>query len=59
MVHGTKEPAEGDMWAEWLEYLLDPDHDEEEVPKTISISYGDLEYYLPLAYAETLCDMYA
>ena len=57
--HGTNEPGEGDMWAEWLDYLLDPDLDEDEVPKTISISYGDLEFYLPLAYAQTLCDMFA
>ncbi|KAF8259525.1 subtilisin-like protein [Lactarius quietus] len=54
-VPGTNEPAEVDMWADWLHYLLD----KQEVSQTISISYGIPEKHLPLEYVTTLCDMFA
>ncbi|KAF8259523.1 subtilisin-like protein [Lactarius quietus] len=55
-VIGTNEPLrKGDMWADWLDYLLETPV----VPQTISISYGDPEKHLPLEYVTTLCDMFA
>ncbi|KAF8260346.1 subtilisin-like protein [Lactarius quietus] len=52
---GTNLPGRGDAMLEWLNYVLvQPD-----VPKTISISYGEPEKDLPLEYATALCDMYA
>ncbi|KAF8260342.1 subtilisin-like protein [Lactarius quietus] len=51
----TNEPGKGDAMLEWLNYVLgQPD-----VPKTISISYGNYEKNLPLEYATTICRMYA
>ncbi|KAH9060152.1 subtilisin-like protein [Lactarius vividus] len=45
----TNQPASDDMWLQWVDYMLDL----EDVPKTISTSYGDYEADLPLEYAET------
>ncbi len=51
----NNEPARGDMWLEWLNYVLDQPN----VPQTISTSYGDYENNLPLGYARTSCNLYA
>ncbi|KAH9040216.1 subtilisin-like protein [Lactarius hengduanensis] len=50
-----KEPASDDMWLQWVNYVLDL----EDIPQTISTSYGDYETTLPPEYAKTLCDLYA
>jgi len=49
------EPAPGDGFLEWLNYILN----EQKIPQTISIPYGNEELYLPLEYATTLCDLFA
>ncbi|KAH9060151.1 subtilisin-like protein [Lactarius vividus] len=51
----NNKPASDDPWLQWVNYVLDL----EDVPQTISTSYGDYEPNLPLEYAETLCDLYA
>ncbi|KAF8263762.1 peptidase S8/S53 domain-containing protein [Lactarius quietus] len=51
----TNLPGRGDATMEWLKHVLD----QEDVPKTISTSYGDYEQDLPLEYATAICDMYA
>ncbi|KAF8264384.1 peptidase S8/S53 domain-containing protein [Lactarius quietus] len=48
------EPGSGDMFLEWFRYILDQD----EIPQTISISYGVLERDLPTGYAMALCDLF-
>ena len=51
----SNEPADGDIWLEWLFYMLtDPN-----IPQTVCTTYGIREDYLPLEYAETVCDMFA
>ncbi|KAF8263760.1 peptidase S8/S53 domain-containing protein [Lactarius quietus] len=52
---GTKKPGRGDSTLEWLHHVLD----QEDVPKTISTSYGEYEKDLPPEYATAICDMYA
>ncbi|KAF8268102.1 subtilisin-like protein [Lactarius quietus] len=52
---GTDEPGRGDAILEGLNHLLE----QPDVPKTISISYGDYEKDLPLEYAIAICRMYA
>ena len=54
-IPGTNEPAEGDMWLEWLKYMLLL----EKVPQTISTSYAVPEKIMPKEYATTLCNMFA
>ncbi|KAF8267626.1 subtilisin-like protein [Lactarius quietus] len=49
------EPATGDMWLEWLKYMLTL----EKVPQTISTSYAIPENIFPLEYTKTLCNMFA
>ncbi|KAH9175586.1 subtilisin-like protein [Lactarius sanguifluus] len=49
------EPASDDMWLQWVYHVLDL----EDIPQTISTSYGDYETSLPPEYAETMCDLYA
>ncbi|KAH8980541.1 subtilisin-like protein [Lactarius akahatsu] len=49
------EPASDDMWLQWVYYVLDL----EDIPQTISTSYGDYETSLPPEYADTLCDLFA
>ena len=49
------EPAPGDLFFEWLSYMID----EPNVPQTISVSYGGLENDVPPEYAKTLCDLFA
>ncbi|KAF8267612.1 peptidase S8/S53 domain-containing protein [Lactarius quietus] len=44
MTPGTNEPAQGDFFLEWLIFVLD----QENVPETITISFGAFENYLPL-----------
>ncbi|KAH9175605.1 subtilisin-like protein [Lactarius sanguifluus] len=51
----TNEPAPGDPFLEWLNYLLRQEH----VPQTISISYGAFEQDLPLEYTKKLCDLFS
>ena len=48
-------PAADDADEVWLKYLLA----EERVPQTISLSYGEREKDLPLAYADAICNLYA
>ncbi|KAH8982183.1 subtilisin-like protein [Lactarius hatsudake] len=51
----TNEPAPGDPFLEWLNYVLR----QERVPQTISISYGADEQDLPQEYTKTLCDLFS
>ncbi|KAH8982180.1 subtilisin-like protein [Lactarius hatsudake] len=51
----THKPAPGDMFLEWLNYVLR----QERVPQTISISYGADEKGLPPEYMKTLCDLFS
>ncbi len=54
-IPGSNEPARGDVYLEWLNYVLDQPN----VPQTISISYGDPEKAVPWEYARTLCNLFA
>jgi tripeptidyl-peptidase-1 len=49
-------PAADDADQVFLNYLLDEDI---VPPQTISISYGNREKNVPLAYADAICDLYA
>jgi tripeptidyl-peptidase-1 len=49
------EPAPGDEDLEWLNYMLSQDN----IPRTISMSYGSIEKNLPPAYMTSLCKLYA
>jgi len=51
----TKLPARGDLFLEWLKYMLD----KPEVPQTISTSYGLDEKIPPVEYTTALCDLFA
>ncbi|KAI9449673.1 peptidase S8/S53 domain-containing protein [Lactarius psammicola] len=51
----SKEPAPGDMFLEWLKYVLD----QPKTSQTISTLYGAQEKILPLEYAKALCDLFA
>ncbi|KAH8997714.1 subtilisin-like protein [Lactarius hatsudake] len=44
-----------DWYVSWLEYVLD----QRDTPRTISISYGYEERYIPREYAFYVCDMFA
>ncbi|KAH9162464.1 subtilisin-like protein [Lactarius sanguifluus] len=44
-----------DWYVTWLEYVLD----QKDIPRTISISYGYEESYIPREYAFYVCDMFA
>ena len=54
-IPGTNEPAESDMWLEWLKYMLLL----EKVPQTVSTSYAVAERVISREYATTLCNMFA
>ena len=47
-------PAQGDGYLGWFKYILDLPY----IPPTISISYGNPEPSLPLAYAVALCNLF-
>ncbi|KAI9463202.1 subtilisin-like protein [Lactarius psammicola] len=51
----NNEPAPGDAHLEWLAYILD----EQKIPQTISISYGNSELDIPREYAAALCFLFA
>ncbi|KAH9030363.1 subtilisin-like protein [Lactarius pseudohatsudake] len=53
--NGTNEPAEGDPFLEWLNYMLSQEH----VPQTVSMSYGALEKEFPLEYTKKLCNLFS
>ncbi|KAH8985664.1 subtilisin-like protein [Lactarius akahatsu] len=44
-----------DWYVTWLEYVLD----QKDIPRTISISYGYEERYVPREYAFYVCDVFA
>ncbi|KAH9062386.1 peptidase S8/S53 domain-containing protein [Lactarius vividus] len=44
-----------DWYVAWLEYILD----QEDIPRTVSISYGFQERYVSREYAFYVCDMFA
>jgi tripeptidyl-peptidase-1 len=46
----TNEP-----YLDWLEFILE----QEDIPQTISTSYGDDEQTVPLDYAKSVCDLFA
>ena len=50
----TGKPGAGDLFFEWLKFVLD----KVVVPQTITISYSMYEKDIPLEYATTLCDMF-
>ncbi|KAF8267610.1 subtilisin-like protein [Lactarius quietus] len=52
---GNNEPAVGDFFLEWLLVVLD----QENVPQTITISFGLFEKYLPMEYGTTICNIFA
>lgn len=60
---GGRPPLEGsgtntnEPYLEFLEYLQGLDDDE--LPNTVSISYGDDESTVPLSYADTVCDLFS
>ncbi|KAI9443540.1 subtilisin-like protein [Lactarius indigo] len=49
------EPLPGDVYLESLEHLLK----KEDIPQTISISYGTYEWNVPREYARALCILFA
>ena len=51
----TYQPAPGDVFMEWLKFVLD----KSKVPQTITMSYSVFEKYIPLEYGMTICDMFA
>ncbi|KAH8982286.1 subtilisin-like protein [Lactarius akahatsu] len=51
----THQPAPGDLFLEWLNYVLH----QERVPQTISISYGADEKGFPPEYMKTLCNLFS
>ncbi|KAH9044203.1 subtilisin-like protein [Lactarius hengduanensis] len=44
-----------DWYVSWLEYILD----QENIPQTISISYGTEERFMSMEYATNVCDQFA
>jgi tripeptidyl-peptidase-1 len=48
------EPEAGDVWLEWLNYILKLP----KIPQTINISYGSSELTIPQGYAKNLCDLF-
>ena len=51
----TGEPAPGDVFLEWFNFLLG----QPKIPQMISTSYGTDEKDCPLEYAEVLCKLFA
>ena len=51
----TYKPGSGDLFFEWLKFVLD----KAAVPQTITISYAMFEKDIPLEYATTICDLFA
>jgi tripeptidyl-peptidase-1 len=51
----TGEPAPGDLFMEWLKFVLD----KVAVPQTITMSYSAFEKDIPLEYADFICNMFA
>jgi tripeptidyl-peptidase-1 len=51
----TKKEVDNEPYLEFLTYLLKLDN----IPQTISISYGDGEWTVPKKYANTVCDLFA
>ncbi|KAK6509659.1 hypothetical protein TWF481_004390 [Arthrobotrys musiformis] len=49
------DPNTNEPYLEWLEYMLDLK--DEDMPKTITTSYGDDEHTVPLSYALKVCNM--
>ncbi|POS84740.1 hypothetical protein EPUL_005029 [Erysiphe pulchra] len=47
--------VDNEPYLEFLTYLLSTT----EIPKTLSISYGDSEWTVPESYARTVCDMFS
>lgn len=50
-----KMEVDNEPYLEFLTYLLNAT----EIPKTLSISYGDSEWTVPESYARTVCDMFS
>ncbi|KAF8266387.1 Pro-kumamolisin, activation domain-containing protein [Lactarius quietus] len=48
-------PDSDDSYLAWLKYLLD----QQNIPPTITVSYGNPETLFPLSYAVTLCNLFA
>ncbi|KAH9060148.1 subtilisin-like protein [Lactarius vividus] len=55
MVYDPDPDTPGDPFLEWANYVLS----QENVPQTISITYGALEKHVPLEYAKKLCDLFS
>ncbi|KAI9451808.1 subtilisin-like protein [Lactarius psammicola] len=51
----SKKPARTDVYLKWLNYVIS----QQDVPQTISISYGDDEKGVPMEYANSLCILFA
>ncbi|KAH9068288.1 subtilisin-like protein [Lactarius deliciosus] len=54
---GTPESLTDDPYIRWLDYLLDEDNDN--IPQTISTSYGGYEHIASLEYATKVCDLFS
>ncbi|KAH8997050.1 subtilisin-like protein, partial [Lactarius hatsudake] len=54
---GTPESLTDDPYIRWLDYLLDEDNDD--IPQTISTSYGGYEHIASLEYATKVCDLFS
>ncbi|KAI9438396.1 subtilisin-like protein [Lactarius psammicola] len=48
-------PVKGDVWLEWLSYVLK----QKNIPQTITTPYSDFESNLPLEYTTALCKLFA
>ncbi len=51
----TKKPAPSDVYLQWFNHMTN----QQNIPQTISISYGDNEKEVPLEYARSLCILFA
>src|SRR6266702_1071511 len=51
----NKKPGTGDVWMEWLNYVLSQPN----VPQTIVTPYSNYERNFPLEYTTTLCRLFA
>ncbi|KAF8257926.1 subtilisin-like protein [Lactarius quietus] len=51
----SKKPAPDDIFLTWLDHLINL----ENIPQTISTSYGKYENILPMEYTKALCDLFA
>jgi tripeptidyl-peptidase-1 len=51
----SNEPGVGDLFLDWLNYILS----QTTIPQTISVSYGLLETDLPLEYTTSVCNLFA